>query len=160
MTEQALMNMAPAQYSWPDKVAWMAAKIAPQEGAIVEADDFNVRHSFKGVWYIREFELPADFIFIGRKHLQGHIVKLLKGSSFLITPTETLRYCAPAMIHTKSGFYTVAHTITPILAQSWHLNPDGLRDIDELESLYFEAPLITLQRGAQLIQEALTWSEQ
>lgn len=161
MNELALISSAPSRLSWSDKIAWWAAKIAAVDGAMVEADDFNVRHSFKGVWYIREFDLPADHFFIGRTHLQGHIVKLIRGSTFLYVPEgPPLRYCAPAMIHTVPGFQTVAHTITEITAQSWHLNPDGIRDIDELESEYFGAPSVVLERGAQLIQEALIWSAQ
>lgn len=159
MTELALIGSAPKQFNWADKIAWLAAKISVLEGAQVEADDFNIRHSFRGVWYIREFDLPADHFFIGRTHLQGHIVKLIRGSSFLYVPEgPVLRYCAPAIIHTKPGFQTVAHTITEVTAQSWHLNPDGCRDIAELEAEYFAPPSLILERGAQLIQEALTWS--
>lgn len=160
MNELTLIQTAPKELVWRDRIAWLAAKIAGQEGALVEDDDFEVRHSFKGVWYIREIELPADYYFIGRTHLQGHVVKLLRGSAFLIGPTQALRYCAPAVIHTAVGFQTVAYTITSVLAQSWHLNPDGCRDIAALEAQYFESPSVVLNRGKQLIQEQLTWQAQ
>jgi len=160
MNELAIIESAPKELSWPDKIAWLAAKIAPLEGSKVEDDDFEIRHSFKGVWYIREFDLPADYIFIGRTHLLGHIVKLIRGTTWVETPTGRVRYCAPAMTHTQPGHQMVVQTITPITAQSWHLNPDGCRDIAELESEYFAPPSVILQRGAQLIQETAKWLEQ
>lgn len=149
-----IVQSAPPALPWDDQVAWLAHKIAGVEGALVEADDFEVKHMFKGMWYVREMELPADYFFIGRVHLLGHIVKLLEGSVHLIGPDGwSITYTAPAMIHTKPGFQTVCYTLDAIRAQSWHFNPDGCRDIDDLEAEYFGTPQSVLERGAQLAQE-------
>lgn len=157
--ELILFNDRVKNYSWDDKVAWLAATIAPLQGALVERDDFGVKHMFKDNWYIREMRLPADFIFVGRRHLEGHIVKLLEGeANVLFADGNWHKYYAPSQLQTYPGFYMVVHTITEITAQSWHFNPDGCRNIDDLESEYFGPPSVVLERGAQLIQEALTWS--
>lgn len=160
MNELALIDEAPAALSWEDKIAWLAAKIAVSPGALIEDDDFDIKHMFKGEWYIREINLPADYIFIGRAHLLGHLVKLIEGSALLVTSLGTVRHNAPSMIHTVPGFQTVAFTLSPVIAQSWHFNPDGCRDIRELEKEHFGEPSVVLERGQQLIKEQLTWQAQ
>lgn len=160
MNHLAIINSAPPEVCWADKVALLAYRLSKLPTALVEPDAFEVKHRFKDIWYIREFSLPADCTFVGRTHKLGHIVKLLQGSANLLGPEGSPIYCAPAMIHTVPGYQTVAYTITPILAQSWHLNLANCRDIDELENMYFGSPQAVLERGEQLEQEALTWSAQ
>jgi len=139
---------------WGDRVALLAYEMRMQPAALVEQDSFGVRHMFKHEWYIREFDLPAGITFVGRIHKHGHIVKLLKGSASLIMEDREQIFHAPSVIHTVAGFQTVCFTITDITAQSWHFNPDGCRDIDELEDEHFGSPIAMLERGKQL------WSAQ
>lgn len=136
--------------SWSDRAALLAFEVSRMATAIENPDDFNVHHIFKDEWYIREFSLPAGTIFVGRMHRHGHIVKLIDGKVMLEMEGGKREFSAPAVIHTTPGFITVCVMLTDMTAQSWHFNPDGCRDIDELEAEHFGSPIATLQRGEQL----------
>jgi hypothetical protein len=149
------------ELSWGDRIALFAYKISQQQGAKTSEDDaYNLKHMFRGEWYVREMELPGGFVFVGRIHKQGHMVKLLEGSASVRTEFALRRHYAPDTIHTVPGFQMVAYAHTNILAQSWHFNPQGIRDISELEDEFFGNPSAVLQRGEQLAQEKLSWSVQ
>jgi hypothetical protein len=140
---------------WADKIAYIAWTMRQNGGYKVE--DFEVRHIFQPGRYIREFELPADFLFIGRVHRKGHLVELLSGSLKLITERGSTVYSAIDRMVTAPGFQTVLRTFTPIVARCVLANPNELRDIDELEDEFFEPAETVLVRG-QGIQEQL-WLE-
>jgi hypothetical protein len=119
-----------------------------------QVEDFEVRHIFHPGRYVREFDLPADFIFIGRVHKKGHLVELLRGRTELITEKGTTVHNAIDRLMTVPGFQTVIHTLTPITACSIHANPNEIRDIEELEDEFFEPVAPLLMRG-QGVQEQL-----
>lgn len=150
-----------SELSWGDRIALLADTVQAMPGAIVEQDDFGVRHMFKDIWYVREFDLPAECIFVGRIHKQGHIIKLLSGRVVLILEDRRLEYVAPAVIHTVPGFQTVCYTLTGITAQSWHFNPEQYRDIERLEDEHFVPPTATLELGKSLAhtQENIEWAQ-
>lgn len=147
---------------WGDRVALLAHAVQAMPGATVEQDDFDVRHMFKELWYVREFDLPASSIFIGRSHRLGHIVKLLSGRVVLVLEDHRLEYVAPAVIQTVPGFQTVCYALTDITAQSWHFNPEQYRDIERLEDEHFGSPTAVLERGETLAnsQENVKWLAQ
>lgn len=138
--------------SWAEKVAYLAWRFR-EAGGRVEAD-FEVRHIFEPGRYIREFELPGDFLFIGRVHRRGHLVELLRGRAVLITGAGNSLHSAYEIMETPPGFQTVARTLTPVVARSIHVNPRELRDVEELEDEFFEPAELTLVKG-QGIQERL-----
>lgn len=147
---------------WGDRVALLAHAVQAMPGATVEQDDFGVRHMFKELWYVREFDLPACSIFIGRSHRLGHIVKLLRGQVLLSVEDRQLEFVAPAVIHTVPGFQTVCYALTDITAQSWHFNPEQYRDIERLEDEHFGSPIAVLEQGKILahLQENVKWLAQ
>jgi hypothetical protein len=136
--------------SWSDKVAYLAWKISQNGGA--KSDDFEVKHIFEKGIYIREFELPEKFVFIGRVHRKGHMVELLYGSANLITERGSKTYSAIDRIKTPAGFQTVAYTLTPCIVRSVHENPSESRDILELENEFFGPVQPILDRGSQVMQ--------
>lgn len=150
----ALAVLERTELSWEDRAALLAYEVSLLPAAISRPDDFNVRHVFKDEWYIREFSLPAGAIFVGRVHRHGHIVKLLDGKVQLIMESGRREFTAPEVIHTQPGFISICVVLTDMTAQSWHFNPAGCRDIDELEAEHFGSPLHMLIRGEQL------WSAQ
>lgn len=143
--------------SWADRAALLAYQVSQHPNAITDPDDFSVHHMFRGEWYIREFSMPAGTIFVGRIHRHGHIVKLIRGKVLLATENGKREFSAPAVIHTTAGFITVCVMLTDMTAQSWHFNPDGCRDVEELEAEHFGSPFAILQRGEQLwsVQQSL-----
>lgn len=145
--------MKEPELPWNDKIAYLAWKISQNGG--VKAEDLEVRHIFKKGLYIREFSLPAKFIFIGRVHRKGHIVELLEGKINVITEQGTTTYSAGNSIRTPAGFQTVAYTLEPCLVRSIHENPLESRNVEELEDEFFEPVQPVLARG-QGIQERLT----
>jgi hypothetical protein len=149
----SLITQLPPELCWKDKVAYLAWKISQNGG--MKAEELEVRHIFWPGLYIREFELPGDFIFIGRVHRKGHLVELLRGSVTVITEKGNRTFHAVDRISTEPGFQTVAHIITPSLVRSIHENPFELRDVEQLEDEFFEPVQPLLVRG-QGIQELLT----
>jgi hypothetical protein len=140
------------ELSWADKVAYLAWKISQNGG--VQANDIEVRHIFESGRYIREFELPGNFLFIGRVHKVGHLLELLIGEVDVITETNRVTHHAISRMVTPAGFQTVAFIREPSLIRSIHLNEFERRDVEELEDEYFEPVQPVLLRG-QAIQERL-----
>lgn len=142
------------ELSWSDKVAYLAWKISQNGG--MKPEEIEVRHIFEKGLYIREFELPQDFIFIGRIHRKGHLVELLKGKIQVRTETAVMTFSAIDRIHTAAGSQIVAYTLAPCLVRSVHVNEFELRDVEELEDMYFEPVQPVLLRGQRIQQELLT----
>jgi hypothetical protein len=140
--------------SWPDTVAYLAWRMS-LNGSGPEA--FEVKHIFRKGMYVRQFELPANFLFISRPHLRGHRLQLLDGTAELIFSREKkVTYTAFAQIDTESGFQGVAYTQTPCLVQSCHLNLEECRDVEVLEDKFFGPIEPVLLRGEQVAQRLLT----
>ena len=141
------------ELSWQDKIAYLAWKISQNGG--VRPEDIEVRHIFEPGRYIRELELPAQFVFIGNKHKQGHLVELLQGSAKLITDKRSTVYHAIDRIVTPVGFTMVAYTITSCLVRSIHLNPNESRDVEQLEAEHFEPVQSLLVHGKDVWRRLL-----
>jgi hypothetical protein len=152
--ELLLDTQLPPELSWADKIAYLAWKINQNGG--VKPEDIEVRHIFEPGRYVREFELPGNFVFIGRTHRKGHLIELLRGSAKLITTKGTTVHRAIDRMSTLPGFQTVAYTLEPCLVRSVHLNQLECRDVAELEDEYFEPVQPLLVRG-QGVQEQLKW---
>lgn len=144
--------------SWSDRIALFAYAMSQQPDAKQSDDDaFKLKHMFRGDWYIREMSLPEGFVFVGRIHKQGHMVKLIDGSVSVRTEHSLIQHFAPDVLHTVPGFQMVVYAHVNIVAQSWHHNPSHCRDIAALENEFFVDPQLVLDRGAQLSKEKLTW---
>ncbi|SRR5260221_5111805 len=139
--------LARTDLAWSDRVAMLAYQLSQPSG-----EEIEVKHSFRSVWYIREMRIPADTYFIGRPHIEGHILKLLNGRAAMIYEGRPQVFVAPAVVYTKPEFQAVAYTYTDVLVQTWHLNPDNCRDLEALENSFFGPAEPVLARGKELSQ--------
>jgi hypothetical protein len=132
--EVVAWDRLPAQLSWKEKIAYLFVSLAQ---AMPDHTPLPVEHVIGNGAYIRKMRLPADMIFLGREHLQGHQVSLMKGSAILITPAGKKRYDAPASLITDPGFHTVAYMLTECEVWTLHGNPQNLTDTQILEDQIF-----------------------
>lgn len=135
--------------AWSDRVALVSYLLNQPDQPEIE-----VQHSFHGVWYKREMYIPANQYFIGRPHVEGHILKLLSGRAAMIYEGEPKVFVAPAVVYTKPDFQAVAYTYTDVQVQTWHMiGDDSCRDIRELEDRFFRPAEPILERGRLLSQK-------
>lgn len=146
---ESVMSRLPETLSWSEKVAYLAWQVSQ-----VPQASMPVTHQFRDGQYIREMRIPAETIFLGRIHRQGHTLELLEGEAMLILPTGPVHKCAPDRLQTVPGFQAVAFTLTDVLVRSLH--PDtGERDINLIEDHITESRESTLALG-QSIHQRLT----
>jgi len=136
--------------SWDDKVSILAVKFKSLE-SVATPPPSQLTHRFEPGFYIRTMTLPAETIVLGRKHLRGHEVRLTKGSATYITARGKMRVSAPFMIFTAPGFSMVGYIHEDSEVETWHTNPDELRDVELLESRDFAPAELTLARGQELL---------
>lgn len=128
--------------SWEDKVAYLAYRAVEREEG-----QSSILHRFDDIWYVRQLYIKAGTCFISRKHTDGHIVKLKMGKVLLMFEVGQKYYEAPDVIHTRAGQQIVCIAQTDIIAETWHLNPEGLMDVKALEDQIAEPLEALLQRG-------------
>jgi hypothetical protein len=130
---------------WEDKIAYLAYKIRPKELTLSP-----VEHRFEDGWYVRTMRLPEGVVFIGRPHIHGHIIKLIEGKVGVMTPDGDHYHEAPDQMHTAPGYQMVLLTRSPVIGETWHPNPDELRDVQVLEDSIFAPASPVLARGEYL----------
>lgn len=151
---ESLQHTLP-QLSWADKIAYLAYKLSSTSG--VKPEDMPVKHLFVPGRYIREFTLPADFLFIGRVHRQGHIILLCEGKAKLFLDQNVFTvHQGPDAVMSAAGYQTVAHTLTEVRVRTIHPNPENLQDVQELEERFFGPIQPVLDRGEQIMQGLLS----
>jgi hypothetical protein len=144
-------DQLPDTLTWKEKVSYLAAFMS----AGPHSDKCPVEHQLGHGLYIRTITIPAQQIFIGREHAEGHLMTLLKGSVILIRPERKIRYDAVKSLITSVGFQAVAYTLTDVVVQTVHGNPDGLEDTQVIEDRVFRPAEKTLEAGRLLMQRFL-----
>lgn len=137
-------NQLPESLTWKEKAAYLAwrTSLLPQAA-------MPVTHLFEDGQYIREMTIPAETIFLGRVHRQGHTLVLLEGEAMLALPTGLVHKKAGDRMETFPGFHAVAFTLTDIRVRSFH--PDtGERDIELIEESLTESPDSLIALGAAI----------
>lgn len=137
---KSCLDKAP-NLSWKDRIAYLAFMLH------AEGIEPVLRHQFENGWYIREIEIPGDTIFIGREHLEGHMVELAQGKVIHIGPDFRRPVEAPFVLHTRPGYQMVCYAITDVIGRTLHHNPDNIKDIEVLERRIFGSPQDVLDRG-------------
>lgn len=140
-------DLAPQTFSWAQKVAYLAAAFRTAEQV-----DTPLEHRFEPGWYVRTIRIPAQTLFIGRRHEIGHEVILLEGEAIYVEPQGRHRVQAPFSVHTQPGFHAIVYAITDVLGETRHPNPEESRDIAALELEAFEPAEALIARGHELIQ--------
>ena len=110
------------ELTWDQKVALVAYRLRQAEKAMKGRAVFTLSHRFEPGLYIRTMTLPADTVFIGRKHLRGHEVHLISGKATYVTGKGKFDVVAPFSIFTAPGFAMVAYIHEEGLVETWHSN--------------------------------------
>lgn len=136
--------------SWEDKVAFIAYTLSRAPPSA----ETPVYEIFENGFYIRVMTIPKDVLFVGRKHLVGHEVTLVKGSCIHCAP-DGLKYLikAPFTMQSPPGFYTVFLSLEDMIAYTKHANPTDSRDSKALEAAAFEPAEVVLKRGKRIAYE-------
>jgi len=136
--------------SWEDKVAFIAYKLS----LLPPSAETPVQEIFENGFYIRVITIPKDVLFIGRKHLIGHEVTLVKGSCIYCAP-DGLKYLikAPFTMQSTPGFSVVCLSLEDMIAYTKHPNPTDSRNGKALEGEAFEPVEAVLKRGKRIAYE-------
>lgn len=137
---EALQNL-----EWKDRVALGAWQMFQEQQA-----ETPVEHIFHPGIYMREMTIPAQTMFIGRAHRQGHWVQLLEGTVVMITPAGKQLIAAPAQVHTFPGCHMVVFTVEKIRCRTLHPNVLDTENVEALEDIIFEPIQPVLDRGKAL----------
>lgn len=151
--ESLLPTLLLPELSWADKVAYLAWRLHSDEGIT----QMPLRHTFEPGRYIREIEIPAHCVFIGKVHRAGHLMVLVKGELVLITKQGSVSHRAPSMVQSWPGYQTVLYTLCPVVGQTVHENPDDSQNISQLEARIFEPVGPILARGEQVARGLQIW---
>ncbi len=143
-------DLAPEALSWAQKVAYLAAAFKQ-----LEQVETPLEHRFEPGWYVRTMRIPAQTLFIGRRHQKGHEVILLEGEAIYIDPTERHYVKPPFSVKTPAGFYAVVFAITDVVGETRHPNPDESRDVAALELEAFEPAAALIARGEDIQRRLL-----
>jgi hypothetical protein len=136
-------TQAPPHLSWEEKILYLAAIFHT-----VEQTETPVEHRFEPGVYVRTMRIPANTLFLGRRHREGHEVNLLEGEVVYMTPEGRHYVKPPFSIHTTPGFYAVFYTFTDVIGETRHPNPTGSRDTLELR--WFDPAETLIARGQEL----------
>ena len=128
------------QWDQLPQIPWsQAIERCAQKFLTMEQTECKLTHLFEGNLYIREIRIPAETYFIGRIHKEGHVCQLLEGTLVLIHQQNVSEcFLAPSQIMTQPGYQMALYTITDCVARTVHPNPQQLRDLDRLETQFFE----------------------
>lgn len=146
-----ILDQLPPDLSWADKVAVIAHRFLQLDQTAT-----GLRHLFEEGKYIREIAVPGGTWIIGGIHKIGHEMQLLKGQVVLFGPDGfSMGFQAPYSLHTGPGYQAVCLTLTDVLARTIHPNPTEERDVQKLESLFFEPTEAMLALGKQIDKRLL-----
>jgi hypothetical protein len=145
-------DQLPQHLNWNEKLAYLTHQFLT-----MEQTGCPLKHRFEKGLYIRDIEIPAETVLIGRVHRHGHVCQLLKGDIVLIHRGGTREgFRAPSQIITEPGYQMVVYAVTDVVAQTVHPNPTEERDIAKLEADIFESAESVKELGASLHAQRLT----
>ncbi len=133
---------------WKYKLAYLVYQFSKMEQA-----ETPVKHSFIGNDYIREMTIPAGTLFIGRTHINGHVVRLVSGSVINITENGRAEIEAPYEFRSSPGYQAVFYALTDVVGVTVHENPQGSRDVQYLEDRDFDSVQPLLTRGKMVAEK-------
>lgn len=142
------------ELNWNDKINYLAYRFSKMDQIPTP-----VEHTFVLNEYIRTMKIPRGTLFIGRRHIQGHLVSLLEGSC-LYFAADGGRYelNAPFTLLSNPGFYACFYAITDMVGETRHPNPLQERNTEALEAAYFEPAARQIERG-RVIHDRLSYAE-
>lgn len=118
------------------------AQIEALEDAIARLDvpamGEQTRHYFADGLYARELTMPAGSLLTGKVHRAEHINVLSKGCITVWTEDGMKTVSAPFTLVSRPGTKRVGLAHTECVWTTFHVNPTGRQDPEELEQLLVE----------------------
>lgn len=142
--------------TWTEKLAYLGFKFA---GASEDPQRITLKHIFEPGMYIREMHIPAEMLFIGRPHLQGHRCELVSGKILMINEDAKTHMEAPAELWSKPGYMMCLYSKTDVVGRTYHpldgltLDDDNTLISDQLEKQIFGPIDELLALGEQVRQK-------
>jgi hypothetical protein len=103
-------------------------------------------HRFVPGMYIRERHLPGGSLITSKVHKTEHPFTISEGACSVYEGREGIVHiCAPFTGITKPFTRRLIYTYSDVVWTTYHLNPDEIRDPDELEAMLvyeYENPLL------------------
>ena len=96
--------------------------------------DLYLTHRFAPGLYIRQFDLPADSLVVGKIHKHAHCNFLLAGVVKVASEFHTEIFAAPRTWVSEVGIKRAVHTLEDAMWITVHPNPSNTQDLDELEA--------------------------
>lgn len=100
--------------------------------------DIETTHRFAPGLYCREIRVPAGTLMTGRVHRFEHVSVMVSGEMTTLVDGEMRRIAGYHPFIAPAGTKRVGYTHTEVVWLTVHLNPDELRDIEQIESLLCE----------------------
>jgi hypothetical protein len=95
-------------------------------------------HRFAPGLYMREIRVPAGTLMTGRVHRFEHVSVMVSGAMTTLVDGEMKRIEGYHPFIAPAGTKRVGYTHTEVVWLTVHLNPDELRDIEQIEATLCE----------------------
>lgn len=103
--------------------------------------DCPLVHIFVPGLYVREVFMPANSLIIGHEHLTQHLNQILTGSAVVMMNGKPFQVEAPFTFESEPGVRKVIYIKEDMRWQTFHPNPENIRDIERLsERLIVKSP--------------------
>lgn len=110
----------------------------------------KAKHRFAGGVYLRELEIPAGNVVLGKIHKHEHFVILAEGACRINTDEGMQDIVAPHVWISKAGDQRALYTYEHCTFLTVHENTADIRDIDELEDSLVENDLNSIKYIGEL----------
>ena len=112
------------------------AALSNIDGAVFGDNDMcPLTHSFAPNMYVREIQIPAGMLVVGKIHKHEHPNFLLKGSVAVLTEDGGVQVLdAPCYMISPAGTKRALFTYSDTCWVTVHNNPDNITNTDELEN--------------------------
>ncbi len=118
-----------------DKIVELEEMLKEFPDAVIGDNDFcPLKHSFCDGFYVREIEIPANWIVVGKIHLHSHPNFLLEGEVIVVTESGGREHLkAPMSMISPAGTKRALYTISKVRWATVHLNNTNTQDLIQLE---------------------------
>lgn len=118
-------------------VSSMRARIEALERELTQFERAGIKvvHRFAPGLYMREITVPADCLMTGRVHHFEHMSVMVSGEMTTLVGDEMRLISGYNPFVAPAGTKRVGYTHTEVVWLTVHLNPDELRDPEQLEAM-------------------------
>jgi quercetin dioxygenase-like cupin family protein len=115
-------------------LAFEAALRQHPEAVVGDSAQFPLTHHFAPGMYLREIEIPAGSLVVGKIHKEEHLVVLLQGALRLYTEAGGMQEVrAPMVLVSPPGAKRAALALEDVRWVTCHANPADTHDLEALE---------------------------